>query len=460
MKLSVFRPNNLLPRISTSLHKLVGGDFKLNLNKKHKGEWQNSYGPLVTVEISKEAILHNYNWYKKHIGEDKLIAPVLKSNAYGHGLVETAKVFETIIPHNANTFFAVDSIFEAYTLRAGGVKNKILILGYVDPKVISKNTLPNLIFMITSLEQARMLVHERNLVVKRLFNRIFDSKIEVHIKINTGMNRQGIKPEEVDECIAILTHLSLDTLHTGIKITGFASHFAEADCILPEISAKTVKQISIWNSLVKILRQRPEFSGNGVVFHISNTAGANFSGKPSGKNKNPALEIEADVYRIGIGLYGYSDIKAHEKNLVPALSMNSIISGIYNIKIGDSVGYNSTWIAKRNSVIATIPAGYYEGMDRRLSNKGHVYVHATGTDTNLPHQFKCPIIGKVSMNITSIDITDAVSLAEKEGLEIALGSKVVIIGPNLNARDIGNMCETIPYEILVHIHDQLKRIYK
>ena len=468
--MSIFKPSTFIPKITTSLHRLVGSNFSKNLAIYNE---QNCSDSLVTVEINKEAILHNYNWYLKLIGEGRRIAPVLKSNAYGHGLVETAKILESIISRQdakvGVEFFTVDSMFEAYALRAGGIHTKILVLGFVDPKIIARNTLPNVIFMITSLEQARALVKERTIVVNRLFNKIFETKIEVHIKVNTGMNRQGIRPEEVDECIAILTHLSLDTLHTGIKITGFASHFAEADSVQPEISSKTIKQISTWNSLVKILRQRPEFSESKAIFHISNTAGTLFTKvqKVANKNEaslasNPVQVIDADVCRIGIGLFGYSDIKNHEKHLIPALSMHTIISGIYNIKIGDSVGYSSTWVAKRNSIIATIPAGYYEGIDRRLSNKGFVTVFGYTSTGELATNkvFKCPIIGRVSMNITTIDITDAMVAANNDNLEIKLGSKVNILDSNFNARDMGNMCDTIPYEILVHIQGQLKRIYK
>lgn len=150
--------------------------------------------------------------------------------------------------------------------------------------------------------------------------------------------------------------------------------------------------------------------------------------------------------RLGLGLYGISIIENNKLSLKPVLSLTSIISGIKVVKKGDTVGYNNTFIAKNDRLIATIPAGYAEGVDRRLSNTGQVEIAG----------ILCPIIGRISMNITTIDITHMPN--------IQIGDIVTLISNDnsspISASNIAKTCQTIPYEVLVHIPSHLRRVIK
>ncbi len=198
------------------------------------------YRPLIEVLIYRDNILHNLRAYQKLCPNVKF-APVLKSNAYGHGLVEVAKILDdynrkTLTPTLSQRergqmslpFFMVDSLFEARTLRHEGIKTPLLILGYTTAENINHHKLKNTAFAIISLEQLKLI--DKNL--KRAAN--------FHLKIDTGMRRQGLSPDELPEAIKIIKSNPL------IKIEGVCSHLADADNANTDF---TKKQIALWNKL-------------------------------------------------------------------------------------------------------------------------------------------------------------------------------------------------------------------
>jgi alanine racemase len=238
------------------------------------------------------------------------------------------------------------------------------------------------------------------------------------------MHRQGIMISELDEAIKIIKQNPI------LNLQGIASHLADAD---NSTSKSVKKQLKSWDQIK--LRLNQEFT-NITYTHISATAGVLHT-KPDNTH---------NLARLGLGLYGISIIDNPKVNLRPALSMQTIISGVKSIKKGDFVGYNNTFIAPRDMLIATIPAGYAEGVDRRLSNVGQVEVN----------DILCPIIGRVSMNITTIDVSDVP--------QVKLGDTVNIISSDNNSpisvSNIAKTCNTIPYEILIHIPAHLRRVLK
>ncbi len=351
---------------------------------------------LITIFISKNALLHNLHHYQKMAPEGQ-VAPVLKSNAYGHGLIKIAEILkDQKIP-----FYVIDSYFEARAIRNTRIKTPLLIIGYTPVETIKKNYLKEIKFTITSLDQLKELKEKIN------------KKTAIHLKIDTGMHRQGILPEEIDEAITLLRQ------NQNIFLEGVCSHFGDADNQAD--SSFTFSQISEWNDIVKKMRNIfPETK----YFHISNTHGHSYS-----------KDIDANLTRLGIGLY---------LTPTPVLKMETVISGIKNIKKGESVGYGNTFIAKENMKIATIPVGYFEGIERRLSNKGFVKIE---------NQF-APIIGRVSMNITTIDVS--------KFQNIKRGDKVTVISnipsdPN-SIENMAKECDMIPYEIAVYVPMHLRRI--
>jgi len=359
--------------------------------------------PLVTVRISQKNILHNLAEFQKLSGS---IAPVLKSNAYGHGLVEVANILE-----NASVpFFVVDSYYEAHTLRYNNIKKSLLVIGYTLTKTIDDNIFKDISFVVTSLSMLKEISELKK-------------DIYIHLKIDTGMHRQGIMPEELGEALRVLSECP------NIKMEGAMTHFSDAD---GEDFSYTEKQIVIWNSCAtKIKEVFPEIS----FLHISNTAGHVFINK-----------TQCNLSRLGIGLYGLpsgGEIASHV-NLKPALSMETIIVGLKKISAGSHVGYSKTFTATKDMRIAVIPLGYFEGVDRRLSNKGYVKIG----------EKYAKIIGRVSMNITTIDVT-AIP-------EAGIGTKVHVVSnipdDKNSIENLAKLCNTISYDEVVHIPEHLRRV--
>ena len=372
------------------------------------------YEPLITVEISKSRLLHNLNEFRK-IAPCGNIAPVLKSNAYGHGLLEIAEILENnskCNPQNKIPFFVVDSYFEAVALRSHGIRTPLLIIGYTRKETILSSKLQNISYTISSLEQLKQIEST-------------NKHISIHLKIDTGMHRQGILEEEIEQVSEILFNNPAIILH------GICSHLCDSDNL---DTSFTEGQIHIWNRITKFFKN--EFSSLKYL-HLSATEGHKFTD-----------DIDANVSRLGLGLYGLADgnVFSPKLDLKPIMELKTIITSIKKIKHDDTVGYGNTFKTDHDMTIATIPVGYYEGLDRRLSNNGCV-------DVGDEHII-CPIIGRVSMNITSIDISKVDN--------VKIGTPVTVISNNSShensIRAIALRITTIPYEVVVNIPESLKRV--
>lgn len=365
-----------------------------------------SYEPLIRVKISRKKLINNIKEFIK-IAPNGQIAPVLKSNAYGHGLLEIARI---LTDSGCNIpFFVVDSYFEAVALRNNGMKAPLLIIGYTRPEVIAQSKLKRTSFTVSGVDTLLTLADYPEI------------GSPIHLKIDTGMRRQGILPREIDRAIKVIRD------NGKIILEGVASHLSDADNPDPTF---TKTQIDLWNNLVeKFKNDFPAIK----YFHLSNTDGHKFSGK-----------INASLSRLGIGMYGLINIP--NLDLSPTLSMKTIITGLKTIEAGDTIGYSRTFKAKNDMRIANIPVGYFEGLDRRLSNNGCVLVG----EKRVP----CPIVGRVGMNITTIDVTNAG--------DVEIGTPVVVISDNTSDPNsivsIARKCNTIPYEIVVKIPAHLKRV--
>ena len=359
--------------------------------------------PYTIVTLSRSAFINNLREFQKL---SPAIAPVLKSNAYGHGLTEVI----SILKDEKTSFIVVDSYDEASAIRKNEVPNPILIIGYIQAETINCSELSNISFAITSIE---MLLELRSKVHK---------KTNIHLKIDTGMHRQGIFLSQVSGAIQIIQQQTL------LIPEGIYSHFSDAN---NSDSAYTHTQIEAWNSVVKIFKTNfPKMS----YFHISNSAGHGYTEK-----------IDANVTRAGMGLYGFSGNGKVDSlvNLKPVLELSTVISGIKDIDPGSKVGYNGTFISDTTKRIATIPVGYDTGLDRRLSNKGVV---------KIGNKF-AKIIGIISMNATIIDITEIEN--------VQLNTQVIVISRNSSDQNsmmnIARECNTIVDDIATGINPFIKR---
>ncbi len=367
------------------------------------------YTPLVEVSISRENLLHNLHTYQSAYSK-AAFAPVLKSNAYGHDIGTVARILD----REKIAFFMVDSYYEARRLRQAGIRSRILVMGYVRPEDIARSRLRNVDFGITDIEQLRTLTE----LVKH--------PTRIHLKLDTGMHRQGIPFDLIAEAEDLIKG------EEQLELVGICSHFADADNTNETF---TERQIAVWRAAAE------EFT---LAFptieyrHIAATKGVRF-----GK------DTETNVARLGIGLYGFDTSPSSETPLRPVLEMRSLISSVRDIQKGESVGYNATFTADYPMKIATVPVGYYEGIDRRLSNRGSMLVKG----------IVCPIIGRVSMNMTSIDVSNVPS--------VTAGDSVVAISRNpADDNSVSAMVKAVScedyreteYVLLVHLAPHLERI--
>jgi len=309
------------------------------------------------VEISKTAIDHNINYYKNKIGMHNHLALVIKGNGYGHGLQTMGKICQDN-PHV--DYLCVAQLSEALTLTKAGITKPILILGYPDnDSALAAHT--SIEFMVDNIDYARQL----NLAGS-LLNHVY----KIHIKIDTGLSRMGIHHRAALPFITTIQSLPF------VKIQGIYSHFAASDTN----PTFTAQQLTIFNTLIKSLQN------NNIhipLIHMSNTASLNTIIYPSLYN----------FFRTGLGLYG---LDPHNKYLKPALTWKTYISSIKTVEKGSYIGYANSYITNRTTRIALLPIGYSDGYQFRFSNKTNVLIN---------NQI-APIIGRIAMNITIIDITD------------------------------------------------------
>jgi len=357
---------------------------------------------LNTIELRRSALRHIYNYYKK-IHKESKICPVLKSNAYGHGLKEIAKMCDEF----GAPYLVVDSYYEALELKKIGIKTDLLVIGYTHPENYKNMALGHVAITVLDMETIEALGKLRK-------------KVTIHLKVDTGMHRQGIAFEELEDALKLIKK------YKKLRLEGLCTHLADADN--PKSSSFTREQVSVFKKALKIADEK----GFDIKWkHISATAGA---GKIFAKDFN--------MIRLGLGLYGDSPVKDYKK-LKPVLTFKSTIIDIKELKKGDSVSYGCTYKAPKDMKIGIIPAGYYEGVDRRLSNKGTIYYGKT----------KCPIIGRVCMNLTMIDLSNAKRAKKWDKVEV-IG---IDISQKNSVRQIADLCKTITYVIWTHIAPTIRR---
>ncbi len=367
---------------------------------------------LTQVVIKRKAIEHNIKQFKNLVGKDILLMPVVKSNAYGHGMIEVAKICDL------NSFvdrICVVNLDEAIILINSGIKKPIMILSFyeLDIKKIKIAIKHGVIFPVYLLEQITFL----NNAAKNL-----GCDVSVHLKIDTGTTRIGVAP--IDALAFAQNICKLRNLY----LEGAWSHFASSE----DEFEYTKKQQLIFEKTIGVLEK------NGVHIPIKHFA----CSAATILHKTARL----NAVRLGLSLYGLYPNQKSQKNieLLPALSLNTKIIQVKSVEAKTKVGYGGTYTTKHKSIIAVLPVGYWDGIDRKLSNAGQVIVSG----------IKCPIRGRICMNLMMIDVSKIKN--------VKVGDEVVIIGNKGNvaigADDLAKQIGTINYEVVTRINPLLPRI--
>ena len=366
------------------------------------------------IEVDLKNIENNINEIRKIIHKNTKIMAVVKANAYDHGEVEVSKKLNEI----GILDFAVATLDEGIILRKAGIKGSILILGYTDIQNIKIVQKYDLIQTIVDFEYAKE-VEKLNL----------DKKLNVHIKINTGMNRLGESYKNIDNLIKIYNMKNLNIL-------GTFTHLCVSDSLFEDNIKFTKKQIDNFFKAIDTLKLN---NINVKKIHIQASYGI--------INYN---DLECDYVRPGIIMYGvYSTLQDKKSckiklNLKPALKLKSKIVSIRNIQKGESVGYGRAFIAKKDMKIATVSIGYADGYSRCLSSKD-VYV--------LVNDKFAKIIGRICMDQMIVDVSNITN--------IEVGDIVTLLDDieEISAENISNLSGSISNELLSRLGSRLPIIY-
>ena len=360
-----------------------------------------TYQRQVQVNVSRSALEYNLKVFQG-VCRNAAVAPVLKSNAYGHGLVHVARVLD---PAKC-PFFVVDGYHEALILRNEGIRTPLLVMGFTPSENILSSRLRNVAFMVGDLEQLRALATHRR------------PQCRVHLKIDTGLHRHGVAPSELNEA------LHLVAITPGLELEGICSHFADASGSNTDF---TRTQLSRWNAQIGPHRDRVRY------LHIANTAGTAWTQGAVG-----------NVARMGLGLYGFDTHPSRSLSLRPALSVQSRLRSLRTIDPGERVGYGLTWQASEVTTLALIPTGYNACVDHRLSNNGAFRIEGA----------VCPIVGRVCMNTTMINIDQTLDARPGQVVEIIASDP----GAVNSVSKIASICDTTPHVILSGISPLLRRV--
>ncbi len=357
------------------------------------------------LEISLPACLENYRYFRSKLSDATKLLVLVKANAYGHGAVEFASLMEDA----GADYLAVAYPVEGIELRQGGIKSPIMVLttGTDSFEEMINYGLEPGIPNLCSLKALCKVLEKREV-----------KDFPIHIKLDTGMHRLGFMTEELPQLLDFLA--SCDR----VKVKSVYSHLAASDD--PTHDEFTLSQVELFKANADRLS---DAIGYKPMYHILNSAGI---------ERFPQYQF--DMVRLGIGIYGVSALP--DVKLSPAASFKCKVLQIKSLKQTDgTIGYGRHGkIAQEGTVIATIPVGYADGVDRHLSR---------GNASFLLNGHKVPTIGNICMDMSMLDIT---------GVEAQVGDTVTIFGENPTISELAAILGTIPYEILTSVPRRIKRV--
>ncbi|TGN14653.1 alanine racemase [Leptospira ilyithenensis] len=368
-----------------------------------------------SVTLSRSAFSHNISLYRKLLGEKTKFAGIVKSNAYGHGLLETAGV---VIEAGAD-LLGVNSLEEAVLLRKSFPKPTIMIMGSV----------PDLRPRLQELADSNFWVLVSRVEEMELLSQLSPAP-KIHFKLDTGMSRLG-------ESYLHWKEIATEIKNKKLPLAGLATHFASTEDFTEH--SYSMFQLNRFQEGIELFRS---FGFKDLICHCASSASAMLF-----------PEARMDMVRVGISMYGLwpsletklslSQMGKEFGMLRPALTWKTKIQHIQSLPSGAFVGYGSTYKTTYPTRLAVIPVGYYEGLDRKLSNHGYMLVHGE----------RAKILGRICMNMTMIEITHIP--------DAKLNDEVIIIGRSgkeiITADDHALWTNTINYEVVTKILDRFPR---
>ena len=354
----------------------------------------------ASIAIDYQAIVSNAKWFEAQVPDGCHLMAMVKADAYGLG----AEVLVEALGNGPISRLAVSSIVEGVSLRQSGTTLPIMVLnpGHDDLKDLIGHQLEPVIHDMDSLN--------------RLIDVLQGQAMTIHLEWNTGMNRLGFALDQVDP---LLDSLSMKPhLHVASSFTHLP------DTSNPDSDDWTKNCLQAFEGVNRRLR---EVLPSPFMVHVANTAWA---------IRHP--ELCQDMVRIGIGLFGYSNLD-QAMSLTPAVHWNCKISQVRKLNKGDTVSYGRHFMASKPMVMAVLPVGYADGYPRGMSDKAHVWLQGKA----------CPVIGDICMDAMMVDVSALP--------DVHSGDKVELIGDHVSLMDMAQWADTIPYEILTGLSKRLPR---
>ena len=361
----------------------------------------------TVLEISIDAIVHNLKEHHRLLKPETKMMIMVKAFAYGSGGAEIAGVLQY---HNAD-YLGVAYTDEGVELRKSGISLPVMVMNPEQSSfdaIIDNDLQPDL-YSFDILTKFDELLQRGGLL-----------QYPVHIEIETGMNRLGFAPEEIDRLAGYLAAAN------SLKVQSIFTHLAASED--ENQDQFTREQFIKFKTACSVLEKKLQYP---FLKHISNSAAI---------TRHPDMQM--DMVRLGIGLYGIDNTNNDALNLLPVATLKSTIAQLKHVKKGESVSYNRKGIVLKDSLIATVRIGYADGYSRRLSN---------GNGKMLVNGKPAPVIGTVCMDMTMIDVTDIPGVKE--------GDDVIVFGGPLPLQQVASWAGTIPYEIMTGISQRVKRVY-
>ena len=357
---------------------------------------------LIRALVDTAALRHNLGTIRAYAPGAKVMA-VVKANAYGHGLVATALALA-----DADSF-AVARLEEGIALRTAGVRTPIVLL----EGVFSAEQLAE-----AAHHRFELVVHDP-LQIKLLEAHRDARRFIIWIKIDTGMNRLGFRPEEFPGALARLRALTVPALELRVM-----THLARADEL-----AQPMTGMQLTRFQTALIDADIAVGAHRLVTSIGNSAA--ILGRP---------DAQGDWVRPGLALYGVSPFDqetAYTHGLKPAMTLETTVLTVRDVKRGETVGYAGAWRAERDSIIAILAAGYGDGLPRHLANGTPVLIGGT----------RFELVGRVSMDMIAVDVTGT--------QKVATGNKAIIWGEGLPVEEVAAHAGTIPYELLCGVSQRV-----
>ena len=387
----------------------------------------NSYR-ATKAEINLEAFRHNLRVIKRLVGPSVATMAIVKADAYGHGAIQCAR---TALDEKVN-YLGVGIVQEGIELREIGISSPILILGGVYPDEVQNLIKYNLSTSLSNLDLARAISKQAQYAGK---------VVSVHIKIDTGMGRLGVKP---DDFSCLFKSVINDK---NLKVNGIFTHLACAD---EEDPGTTHNQISRFSNVLEdqysINIHKLISSNESVLIHSANTAGLLRFPESRFNMVRPGISLYGALSTPNLNLVFDKMVKENRlTNLRPVMELKTKIIQVQSLKKGTPISYGGSYITKKDSIIATIPVGYADGLNRCLSNNMEVLIK----------EKKVKQVGTICMDMCLIDVTDIA--------DISIGEEVVIFGTQgslqILVAELATKAKTIPYEILCCVGKRVPRVY-